>query len=51
MNDALVKNMDLLDEQAMHIHAAEMQKKLDIRIKRALDCTTQRELKCQSQHS
>jgi len=25
MNDALVQNMGLLDEQAMHIHSAEMQ--------------------------
>ena len=28
MNDALVQNMDLLHEQAMHIHAAEMQNNL-----------------------
>jgi hypothetical protein len=28
MNDALVQNMDLLDEQAMHIHSAAMQNNL-----------------------
>ena len=28
MNDALVQNMDLLHEQAMHIHSAEMQNNL-----------------------
>jgi hypothetical protein len=29
MNDAMVQNMDLLDEQAMHIHSAEMQYKAE----------------------
>ena len=41
MNNALVQNMDLLEEQAVHIHSAEMQKQS--RIKRALNCTTQRD--------
>jgi hypothetical protein len=29
MNDALVQNMDLLDEQTMHIHSAEMKYKAE----------------------
>ena len=33
MNDALVQNMDLLDEQAMHIHSAYMQYKAESNVR------------------